>query len=83
MYAPPPHIFFGVLSVHLEICWHMSRRQIMSFLPTKYLKWQQNMKEIAVFECENAKIVQARSFIDFLNVSVLSVYFRFIAPYRN
>ena len=47
------------------------------------------MKEIAVLECENAKKKKkksklARIFIDFLNVSFLSVYCRLyiITPYH-
>ena len=73
---PPPHNYFSEYCRYIWKFGGTCQTTIMSFIPTNYLKCQQNMKEIAVFECENAKIVQARSFIDFLNVSVLSVYFR-------
>ena len=51
----------------------------MTFVPTKYLKYHQNIAEIVVSQCENAKIFEARSlrslalYIDFNNVSLGSV----------
>ena len=48
----------------------------------KLVKYQQNVERMRRFECENAKYfpsslaLLARIFIDVLNVSVVSVYFR-------
>ena len=44
--CPPPIFFPGVLSVHLEICWHMSDDNHV--ISTDKVS-EQNMKEIAVF----------------------------------
>ena len=52
----------------------------MSFVPTKYLKYQQNIQRNSSFRMQKCeKILSslapfARIYIDFLNVSVLSVY---------
>ena len=51
--------FFGVFSVHLEMC-RYSKPTSMPLVPTKYLKYQQNI-EIVVLECENSKNFLARS----------------------
>ena len=54
----------------------------MSFVPTKYLKYQQNIERNSSFrmwKCEkflSSLVPLARIYIDFLNVSVLSVYCR-------
>ena len=58
----------------------------MSIIPTKYLKCQQNIERIKVLECENAKILLARShniYIDFLNVGFFVGILSLIAPFHK
>ena len=65
---------FWNLSVHVLTCTDKFQMYRQSIWCTDKI-----LKEIAVLECKNAKISYARShmmYIDFLNVSVLSVYCR-------
>ena len=55
--CPPPHVFFGVLSVHLDILSVHVSRQACHFVPTKYPKYQQNIERNGRFrEWENGEI---------------------------
>ena len=59
----------------------------MSFVPTKTVSEVPTtlLKEIAVLECKNARKFSklARYYIDFLNVSVLSVYITVVYIQRH